>query len=153
MPAGALPYQSDGDIIFYRARKATASVSPEARVWAFLGARTIHFSGMAGSVVHLLEQPRPGCDRVLPHSREPGRGAGRANRDLTLHERVRGECNAKKLRSGIGSQEPPDKQHGRAGLTSVKDSARQHRERPGSSRERPEPPYYAFGSNRHRAET
>ena len=32
MPAGALPYQSDGDIIFYRTREATASVSPQARV-------------------------------------------------------------------------------------------------------------------------
>src|SRR5712671_3438310 len=50
---------------------------------------------MAGSVVHLLEQPRLGCDRVLPHSPEPGRGAGRAGRNLRPHERVRGECDAK----------------------------------------------------------
>src|SRR5215469_11072801 len=82
MPAGALPYQSDGDIIFYRAREATASVSPHDGVCAFVGARAIRFSGMAGSVVHLLEQPRPGCNRVLPHSPEPGRGAGRADRNL-----------------------------------------------------------------------
>src|SRR5262252_3630049 len=85
MPAGALPYQSDGDIIFYRAREATASVSPQRRVCALVGARTIRFSGMAGSVVHLLEQPRPGCDRVLPHSPEPSRGAGRADRNLKSH--------------------------------------------------------------------
>src|SRR5262249_28931475 len=95
MPAGALPYQSDGDIIFYRTREATASVSPQARVCASVGARTIRFSGMAGSVVHLLEQPRPGCDRVLPHSPEPGRGAGRADRNLRPHKRVRGERDAK----------------------------------------------------------
>src|SRR5215813_6083480 len=95
MPAGALPCQSDGDILFYRAREATASVSQQARVWALVGARTIRFSGMAGSVVHLLEQPRPGCDRVLPHSPEPGRGAGRADRNLTPQGRDRGECDAK----------------------------------------------------------
>src|SRR5215469_3656936 len=95
MPAGALSYQSNGDIIFYRAREATASVWLQARIWALVGARTIRFSGMAGSVVHLLEQPRPGCDRVLPHSPEPGRRAGRADRNLRSHERVRGECDAK----------------------------------------------------------
>src|SRR5215469_15545335 len=95
MPAGALPYQSDGDIIFYRAREVTASVSPQAPACALVGARTIRFSGMAGSVVHLLEQPRPGCDRVLPHSREPGRGAGRADRNLTPQGRDRRECDAK----------------------------------------------------------
>src|ERR1700730_18436693 len=95
MPAGALSYQSNGDIIFYRAREVTASVSPHARVCALVGARTIRFSGMAGSVVHLLEQPRPGCDRVLPHSPEPGRGAGRADRNLSTHERVHREGDAK----------------------------------------------------------
>src|SRR6267154_840568 len=95
MPAGALLYQSNGDIIFYRAREVTASVSPQARVCALVGARTIRFSGMGESVVHLLEQPRPGCDRVLPHSPEPGRGAGRAGRNLRPHERGRGECDAK----------------------------------------------------------
>src|SRR5215831_15638546 len=95
MPAGALAFQSDGDIIFYRAREATASVSPQARVWALVGAQTIRFSGMAGPVVHLLEQPRPGCDRVLPHPPEPGRRAGRADRNLSPRERVREECDAK----------------------------------------------------------
>src|SRR5215472_3330014 len=95
MPAGALSYQSNGDIIFYRAREATASVWPQARIWALVGARTIRFSSMAGSVVHLLEQPRPGCDRVLPHSPESGRGAGRADRNLTPHGRDRRECDAK----------------------------------------------------------
>src|SRR6516162_4598767 len=93
MPAGALPYQSDGDIIFYRAREATASVSPHDGVCAFVGARAIRFSGMAGSVVHLLEQPRPGCDRVLPHSPEPSRGAGRADRNEA--RRVRGDVTPK----------------------------------------------------------
>src|SRR6516225_2236169 len=94
MPAGALAYQSDGDIIFYRAREVTTSVSPQASVCALVGARTIRFSGMAGSVVHLLEQPRPGCDRVLPHSPEPNRGAGRADRNEARRASPRG-CDAK----------------------------------------------------------
>src|ERR1700749_4885675 len=95
MPAGALPYQPDGDIIFYRAREVAASVSPQARVCAMVGARTIRFSGVAGSIVHLFEQPRPGCDRVLPHSREPGRGVGRANRNLRLTSESAGNLTAK----------------------------------------------------------
>src|SRR5215472_13535878 len=89
MPAGALPYQSDGDIFFYRAREATASVSPQACVWALVGTRTVRCAGMAGSVVHIFKQLRPGCDRVLPHSPEPGRRAGLADRNLRLRESVR----------------------------------------------------------------
>src|SRR6476619_1039037 len=120
MPAGALSYQSNGDIIFYRAREVTASVSPHARVCALVGARTIRFSGMAGSVVHLLEQPRPGCDRVLPHSPEPGRRAGREDRNLRPHERVHRELvNGRGVRAGLGPRGPTAKWGGACDISSI----------------------------------
>jgi len=63
MPAGALPYQSDGDIIFYRAREVTAPVSPQPGV--FLAWRDRLFIFLSSLALDATEFFRIPANRVV----------------------------------------------------------------------------------------